>query len=151
MYNNIFFLKSQIKSKTYIICIIDFFEYTKLKGDDFIKQIKLIFIGSSLYNYKKENIKIYDLDNNLILNTNLYNGEIRFLAQEKTFYKIKANIMNEEINKVFYVNNDDTYSFILNRIIIDKKINNKSITFLLTDKLYANLPIMNGEIILWQK
>ena len=114
-----------------------------------MKKIKLKFIGAGINNFHQGNIRIYDINSNCIYSTKSYNGEIILLLKENSLYRIETDFDN--LIRTVYINEEqNTYDFVLSNIVICNNRNN-IITFLLTDQNYANLPIMNGEIILWQR
>ena len=97
---------------------------------------KIIGIGSIA------NITIYDNNKSIIYDTKIYNGKIKLCLKENNSYLLVVRAKNRVLKRV---------------ICIDKKTNkfvfcfyNRIITFLLKD-YYYNLPIMKGELILWQK
>lgn len=111
-----------------------------------MKGIKLKFIGLGCGNYLQANVKIYDSDCNLIYDDRTYNGQISILLNVDQCYKVIAYCCYGYINVWFYVDkNRDCYKFCFNTV------EDNSITFLLTDYYYSNLPIEKGEIILWQR
>ena len=112
-----------------------------------MKDITLIFIGTGYKDIYQANIQIYDLNNNLIYESNTYNGCINICLKKYTYYKIIAKLDNDILNGVIYTN-QSLYKFIFNRSYIS--IPNVT-TFILTDYNYNNLPIMKGEINLWIK
>ena len=107
-----------------------------------MKKISIILYGLGVGNFFQANIKIFDQNNNLILNTTTYNGRIDVYLKENETYRVCAYSCGETINKVIYVDCIyDKYSFYFSRVL-----NNNTITFLLTD-YYYNLPIKKGEIL----
>ena len=64
-------------------------------------------------------------------------------------YRLFAISYNNTINAAFYVSeNKNKYVFIFQRSIYN---NFRTITFLLKDANYSNLPIGEGELVIWQK
>ena len=114
-----------------------------------IKNIKLIFLGAGYQDNYQGNIEIYDLSNKLISKGITYDGKYCFNGYENTFYKVNAIFNGDILSNVFYVNRDNIYYFTLRNIVIQNR--RRTIIFLLTDLNYANLPIENGEIVLWQR
>ena len=112
-----------------------------MKGDDNIN-ITFKFIGAGYQNCYQAYIKIYDNFNNIVFNNYSYNGELNIFLKEKNIYKIYAKLNNQIIITPIYIL--DQNIFILN---FNQVINKKSITFLLTDYNYDNLPIMKGEML----
>lgn len=111
-----------------------------------MKKIKLKFYGLGYNDINQAYIKIYDINNNLIYEGQTYNNEIIICLNENNIYNLYAYTCYETLNKSFYVYDQYEYNFIFNNIIYDN-----TITFLLTDYNYSNLPIERGEITLWQK
>ena len=114
-----------------------------------MKNIMLKFLGAGYQNMYQGNIEVYDMSNRFICSGTTYNGNLSFQGRENTFYKVIANFGGDVLQQVFYVNSNHIYCFTLKNIVLSNK--NRTIIFLLTDENYANLPIENGEIILWQK
>ena len=114
-----------------------------MKGDGYIKNIKIKIIGTGLNNDFQARIKIYDC-NKIIFLGKTYNGEIDLCLEEKKSYNIFIKLNNEIINKTFYITNQNIYLFYFNHSIYNP---NHTVTFLLRDLNY-NIPIMKGEIIL---
>ena len=111
-----------------------------------IHNIVLKFIGTGLDNKYQACVNIYDTCNNLIYKNKTYNGTLNVCLKNNTLYKIKADLCSEQLNTFFYVtNNCDKYVFIFNRCILNNNTPKlKTITFLLNDANYFNLPIEKG-------
>ena len=119
-----------------------------MKGDGYIKNIILKFIGVGIKEYYQAYVKVFGKDNKLIYSGYTYNGEIKLLVCKDNIYRVEAYFYDEFINNTFLVTNDNTYVFWFNHVIYK---GNNTITFLLTDYNYTNLPIERGSIIVWQK
>ena len=119
-----------------------------MKGDGYIKNIILKFIGVGLKDSYQAYVKVYDQDNNIIYSGYTYDGEISLLVTINNIYRVEAFFYKEVINTSIYICNLNTYCFIFNHAKYKK---NNTITFLLTDYYYKNLKIEKGEILLWQK
>ena len=116
-----------------------------------INNIILKFIGTGINNNYQAIVRIYDKYNNLLYNKKTYNGKLNLSLKKNTVYKLVATSCDDIIKTSFYVtkyNND--YIFIFNRSIFNNS-NLRTITFLLRDANYDNLPIEKGEMFLWQK
>ena len=111
-------------------------------------EIELKFFGLGINNNNQANVLIYDDLGNLIYDGQTYNGSLYICLNKNKAYRLIASICNEIIDTYFYVNNYK-YNFYFNRSLL--YLNNNSITLLLTDYNYKNLPIEKGELILWQK
>lgn len=114
-----------------------------------MKEIKLKFYGLGIGNNYQADIKIYDNYGNLVYDGQTYNGCLIICLEECKRYKLIANSCGDIINVCFYVYNNDIYNFFFNRSYINR--NSNSITLILTDYYYKNLPIEEGELILWQR
>lgn len=113
-----------------------------------IKDVILKFIGTGIDDYYQACVFIYDMDGKLLYQKKTYNGEVRLCLDVGTLYKVVAISYGEVIKRVFYVrDNKSKYIFLFQRSIFGER----TITFLLTDANYNNLPIEKGEIFLCQK
>lgn len=97
-------------------------------------------------------IRIYDITDNLIIDN--YTNKVGIININFPNYGIyKIHIINSRkvmINCIVVLINKDFPNELL--IVNEIKRNSyHSINFILTDKNYKNLPIMKGEIFLWQK
>lgn len=111
------------------------------------KQI-LIFPGLGYKNINQANILIYN-KNNLVCSDRTYNGRLKVCLKTNNIYKIYVESKYENKSYSVYISTYySKYTLPLNSSYI---CNNKSVTFLLTDLNYDNLPIEKGMIILWQK
>ena len=115
-----------------------------MKGGRNIKEITIKIIGVGYNSLFQALVSVYDLNNNLIVKKETYNGVIKVVLEKNKIYKITAVLFNKRINTCFLVDSNNIYTFIFRR-------NDNPITFRLTDYYYKNLPIMKGEIIFWQK
>lgn len=114
-----------------------------------MKKINLKFIGLGINNNYQANIKVYD-GNCLIFNRKTFNGKIDLFLECNKRYKVVAEFLcQKNVNFIFVNDYIDNYTFIFNSSMIIQ--NNNTVTFTLTDFNYENLPIMKGEIILWQR
>lgn len=89
------------------------------------------------------NITIYDNKKSIIYDTKIYNGKIKLCLKENNSYLLIVRKNNRVLKRVICID-DKTNKFIFSFY------NYRIITFLLKD-YYYNLPIMKGELILWQK
>ena len=112
-----------------------------------MKKIELLFPGLGYKDVNQSLIYVYDKNKKMLFKDKTYNGKIIICLEENNLYIIKANNKYEEIISVLYVKNNEKY------IIPFKSsyVCNNSITLLLTDYNYANLPIEKGMITIWQK
>ena len=110
--------------------------------------ITLNFLGLGYNNINQADVLIYDEFNNLVYNKKTYNNKLNICLKKNKVYRVVAFSLNDRISTSIYINNNN-YCFRFNRSIINE--NSDSITFLLTDYYYDNLPIERGEIILWQR
>ena len=114
-----------------------------------MKKIIIRFIGLGLKEQYQAHVIIYDNCHNLIFDGYTYNGYLSVILKSNQSYILQAFSLNDYISTIFYVNNNNCeYKFIFNRSIYTNT-NIKTITFLLTDYNYNNLPIEKGELILW--
>ena len=110
--------------------------------------ITLNFLGLGYNNINQADVLIYDDCNNLVYNKKTYNNKLNICLKNNKIYRVVAISLNDRITTTIYINCNN-YCFRFNRSIINE--NPDSITFLLTDYYYDNLPIERGEIILWQR
>ena len=96
---------------------------------------------------KKALITILDDKNKIVYRGYTY-GVINLYLKNKKVYKIKICYLNNELSRVFIVNNFNDYEFVFNCSYFASNNNRHNITLLLTDYFYNNLPIMKGDIIL---
>ena len=113
-----------------------------------MKNIKIKFYGLGYNDVNQACITIYDECNNKVFEGKTFNNIIKLCLNKNKLYKIIAVSKYEKIVNYFYVGCSNNYHFLFSNIIYEKT---NSITFLLTDYYYDNLPIERGEIILWQK
>ena len=112
-----------------------------------IKKVILKFIGTGINDIMQACVNIYH-NNDLICSKETYNGQLEMLLEENKVYRIFARTSKDIINGAFYVNTNYKYVFIFNSSIYRNNI--RTITFLLTDANYNNLPIQEGEMFIWQ-
>ena len=112
--------------------------------------ITLKFLGLGYNNINQADVFIYDCCNNLVCNKKTYNNKLNICLDKNKVYKIVAKSLGDTIESVIYTGKNNNYCFRFSRSIIDI-VNEDSITFLLTDYYYDNLPIERGEMILWQR
>ena len=110
--------------------------------------ITLNFLGLGYNNINQADVLIYDICDNQVFEGITYNNLLTIKLCKNDFYRLIAKSLDEEINIVFYVGINNDYCFRFPRSIFENDID-KSITFLLTDYYYDNLPIERGEIILY--
>lgn len=108
------------------------------------KNIKIIINDNYI---KKYYIKIYDTNNNLIYENIIFDNYFYFTGIINNYYKL---VIESETNKLitsFYITDKcecNTYNININYRVP------YTITFILTDSIYTNLRITEGEIYLWQ-
>lgn len=113
-----------------------------------MKDVTLKFYGLGYNNINQADVLIYDICDNQVFEGITYNNLLTIKLCKNDFYRLIAKSLDEEINIVFYVGINNDYCFRFPRSIFENDID-KSITFLLTDYYYDNLPIERGEIILY--
>lgn len=106
--------------------------------------IKIKFIGLGLNDKYQARVKVYDYNNCLIFDNNSYNGYIVVNVMPNKLYKVVATFYNDIIITNIY-SNKSIYYLVFNHA---KYI--PFVTLLLKD-YYYNLPIEEGELILWQR
>lgn len=104
----------------------------------------LKFFGLGLNDKNQANVKLY-CHGKLVFNDLTYNGKIVLNSMDDKEYFMVATFHNEKILAPIYFKKD-TYCFFFNHSYISSRI----ITFTLFDYFY-NLPIKEGELILWQR
>lgn len=114
---------------------------------EIIKKVTFIFIGTGINNKYQACVYIYDSCNRLVYKGKTKNGKLVLYLKKHEVYKLKAISLGEMIYTNF-ITTRSKYVFVFNRSIY---IPSRTITFLLTDANYNNLPIEKGEIILWQR
>ena len=105
--------------------------------------VTLKFLATGYNSFYQAFVKVFDTSNNLVFEGYTYNGIIKLCLEKNNAYKVNASLFNSRLFSSFYVGRNNTFIFNLNPAII-----NRTITFLLTDSNYNNLPIMRGEMIL---
>ena len=92
-------------------------------------------------------IKIYD-DDHFICKTNTYCGKT-IVCLNNGIYRLEIILKGKIYYRYIYVRDEvDIYDIILFGTYIVN--NTRTITFLLTDSYYDNLPIERGNLTLWQ-
>ena len=114
----------------------------------FMKNVLLLFNGTGFNDCMQANVQIYDLCGNKICESNTYNGKLMVGLKINNFYVVKANVLGNVISNTIYINDCNKFCFSFPWVFIK---NMRTITFVLTDSYYFNLPIGEGEILLWQK
>ena len=109
--------------------------------------IEIIFLGLGIDNCYQASVLVYDENNNLIYKKRTYDGKLCLLLKNKHVYRIVASSIDEVIDTPLYIDNKCKYVLSFSRNFID--IN--SVTLILTDYYYNNLPIEKGELILCQR
>ena len=118
-----------------------------MKGGSSIVTLK--FIGTGVASNMQACVKIYDINDNQLYEKETFNGELKVSLERNKVYRLFAISHNNTINAAFYVSeNKKKYVFIFQRSIYN---NLRTITFLLKDANYSNLPIGEGELVIWQK
>ena len=112
-----------------------------------IIEVKLKFYGLGINDNYQAIVSIYDMYGNLIYEGYTYNGILIICLDINHRYRLVANSLRDTIDTYFYINTY-AYLFFFRRSLLEL---NNSITLLLTDYYYNNLPIEKGELILWQK
>ena len=110
-----------------------------------MNNIKIKIIGLGYGNINQADVLIYNMKGNLISDKRTYNNEVCFCLDTCNIYKVVIKNKNINISKIFYALDNSIIYINLYEFYP------RTITFLLTDYYYENLPIMKGEIILWQK
>lgn len=105
--------------------------------------ITLKFIGTGYKNCQQAHVKIYDCNKKLVYDGYSFNGIVKLYLDKDTAYQLCATICGARLITSFYVLCQKTFVFNLNPVTM-----NNSITFILTDYNYRNLPIMKGAILL---
>ena len=109
-----------------------------------IYNVILKFIGLGMFDNYQANINIYDDSNNLIYQGRTYNGELHINLECNQAYRLIVYNYSIGIVTSFYVlRGKNKYTFLFN-----EKINKtETITFLLRDANYDNLPIEKGKML----
>ena len=116
-----------------------------------MKNVKLKFIGTGVCSFYQAHVCIYDECNNLVYEGDTNNGCLCVNLCINRLYKVYACTRCERLFGAFYVRcNKCEYCFPFTSAFsqIEEEDN---ITFQLTDAVYENLPIMRGDMILWQR
>ena len=118
----------------------------RVKGDRVMRNVEIVLNGIGYGCVNQVDVCIYDECDNLVCKSRTYNGRVKVRLCKNRVYKLVSCYLSQMINQVFYVNRC-SYSFSFESIIVSTAVNN-SITFLLTDYYYDNLPIERGSLIL---
>lgn len=102
----------------------------------------LKFLGTGFKNYFQARVKIFDSNNCLVYDGFSSDGIIRICLDRGCAYRVYAFLLNYYFVTTIYIVKQDLFTFNLSPLC------NRTITFLLTDYNYDNLPIMEGELIL---
>lgn len=106
--------------------------------------LELKFFGLGLKDNYQAYVNLY-YHGELVFNGMTYNGKLCFNNLSNDWYLMEALFGNERIITPIYFKNG-TYCFFFNHSYLSNKI----ITLTLVDYFY-NLPIEEGELILWQR
>lgn len=107
-------------------------------------------LGMGYQDKYQSNVIICDQCDNVIFNGCTYNGVINLCLNKGEVYKIKANSYRGNFNKVF-IAGDNCNIYLSYNVCMNNVSNTNTATFILTDANYEGLPIMEGEIYLWQQ
>ena len=105
--------------------------------------ITLKFLGTGYNDYYQASVKIYDYNNCIVYDGISYNSIVNVCLDKGCVYKVYAVLFGYYLIASIYVGNEDVFIFNFNPFI-----EYRTVTFLLTDYNYYNLPIMEGEILL---
>ena len=114
-----------------------------------LRNVNIRILGTGINDSYQACVRICDSCGNKIYEGLTYNGYVCVKLKTCRGYCILISGCGFNKREVFYV---DTYTqcYTFNPYEIDTPIEN-NVTFLLTDFNYINLPIMKGEINLWQR
>lgn len=101
--------------------------------------IKIVGMGYK-DNYQAK-IDIYDINNNLIESKKTYNGICNVCLNKNKIYKVYISSFIGNMVRYFFTNQKEFIFF----YCFEKRI-----IFTLTDQFYNNLPIMKGELFLYE-
>ena len=116
-------------------------------------KIKFKFFGLGYDDKYQARVFIYDSLNNLIFDGQTYNGNLCVNLIYGRVYRIVAFSLNDRIDTYFYIDGNREYCLGFSYALVSNTVVPEidTITFLLTDYYYSNLPIERGDLILWQK
>lgn len=106
--------------------------------------LKLKFFGLGARNAYQASVKLFS-HGKLVFDGMTYDGKICIDNLHDDLYFLEATFLNEKIKTPIYLSCDN-YCFFFEHSYFSNRI----ITFTLLDYFY-NLPIEEGELILWQK
>ena len=119
--------------------------YNIMKGGRMKEKVVLKFIGTGINDKYQACVRIYNHSGELLYNKETYNGKLILYFNKSQAYRLVAISNGDIIRNVFYVNNYNCeYIFYFKRIL--KK--ERTITFLLKDVNYDNLPIGSATLTL---
>lgn len=107
-------------------------------------------LGTGINDSYQACVSVYDNCNILVYEGLTYNGCLCVNLNVCMGYIIVIKSCNGVIIQALYVDNC-TLVYVFNANQMESEPERKIITFLLTDFNYTNLPIMKGELILWQR
>ena len=114
-----------------------------------LREIKIIILGTGINDSYQACITIYDSCGNIVYEGLTYNGYTCVRLNTCCGYCMIIKGCGFIKREVFFVDaHTPCYSF---NSIKPEEQEISNVTFQLTDFNYSNLPIMKGEIILWQK
>lgn len=116
-----------------------------------MKKIILKFIGVGINDQNQALIYVYDKYGKIICKKRSYNGYLIICLEKNDIYRLVATICNDVIRTNFYVSSySDKYTFVFGHSILkNNPISARTITFLLTDANYSNLPVEKGEMMIY--
>ena len=111
-------------------------------------KIVIKFVGVGVGDNYQARVKVLDSCKRIVFDGFSSNGVLVLCLNEGEYYFLEACCLGEIINKTFYVNGiNKEYVFAFGYAMICGSNNSRSITFLLSDYYYNNLPIEKGEIL----
>lgn len=120
----------------------------RTKGDEVLREIKIRIQGTGINNICQAYVCIYNSCGGLVYEGWTYNGCVCVKLNTQEGYTIIIKSHNGIKRASFYVDcYTQCYAFSTYEL---RNPQDDLVTFLLTDLNYDNLPIMKGEIILWQ-
>ena len=104
-----------------------------------MQEVILSFFPTGYKDYYQVKLRIFDNNRELIFEGKTFNGKIKLCLLKKKTYLLEATLGSNQLIVPFYVTN---YHY----VILFNNDNIDTITFLLTDYHYDNLPIMKGVL-----